>query len=259
MSVNAGGRMPTATVDPEETARFARTAQAWWDPDGDFRPLHQINPVRLAFIRDHLAAQFGRDIRAARPFAGLALLDIGCGGGLVSEPLARLGFTVTGIDAEIETLAVARRHAEATGVDVDYRQATAESLAAAEESFDAVLALEVVEHVAEPAVFLSAASRLVRPGGALIAATINRTTAAFLFAILGAEYLLRWLPRGTHRWSRFRRPSEIAGPLRRHGLVVGEIAGLAYDPFADRWSLAADLRVNYLLFATKPPVAPPER
>jgi 2-polyprenyl-6-hydroxyphenyl methylase / 3-demethylubiquinone-9 3-methyltransferase len=242
----------TGSIDREEVARFAAMAEAWWDPQGEFRPLHKINPIRLAFIRDHLAAHFHRDTRAARPFLGLRLLDIGCGGGLVSEPMARLGFTVSGIDAGAETLAVARAHAEDKGVTVDYRQAAAEDLAAAGESFDAVLALEVVEHVADPQLFLGAAARLVRPGGALIAATINRTPQAFVFAILGAEYLLRWLPAGTHQWSKFLRPSELASALRRHGLKVSDAKGLAYNPLSDHWSLSSDLSVNYLLFAAKP-------
>jgi 2-polyprenyl-6-hydroxyphenyl methylase/3-demethylubiquinone-9 3-methyltransferase len=243
----AGG----GTIDRAEVARFAKSAAAWWDPAGDFRPLHQINPLRLAFIRDHLAAHFARDIRATRPFAGLRLLDIGCGGGLVSEPLARLGFAVTGIDAEAETIAVAHRHAEAAGIAIDYRQAAAEDLAAAGQSFDVVLALEVVEHVADPALFLAAAAKLVGPGGAFVAATINRTPKAFLFAIIGAEYVLRWLPRGTHHWDKFLRPSELSEPLRHHGLALGALSGLAYNPFTDRWAMSADLDVNYLLFAAR--------
>jgi 2-polyprenyl-6-hydroxyphenyl methylase / 3-demethylubiquinone-9 3-methyltransferase len=242
----------TGTVDAAEVERFARIAKAWWEPEGEFRPLHKLNPVRLAFIRDRLATHFGRDIRQTRPFAGLKLLDIGCGGGLASEPLARLGFAVTGIDAGEAMLDVARGHAAESGVAVDYRQATAEDLAAAAEQWDAVLALEVVEHVASPALFLAAAARLVKPGGAFIAGTINRTPKAFLFAIVGAEYVLGWLPRGTHRWNKFLRPSEIARELRRHGLALQEVAGLAYNPLADRWSLARDLDVNYLLLAIKP-------
>jgi 2-polyprenyl-6-hydroxyphenyl methylase/3-demethylubiquinone-9 3-methyltransferase len=243
------------TVDPAEVERFARIASTWWEPEGEFRPLHKLNPVRLGFIRDRLAARFGRDIRQKRPFAGRRLLDIGCGGGLVSEPLARLGFSVTGIDAGEAMLEVARGHAAESGVAVEYRQATAEDLAAGGEQWDAVLALEVVEHVASPELFLAAAARLVKPGGAFIAATINRTPKAFLFAILGAEYVLQWLPRGTHHWNKFLRPSEIARGLRPHGLTVQEVCGLTYSPIADRWSLGRDLDVNYLLLAVKPPEA----
>ncbi len=253
MSDSAAEHSGAGTVDPAEVERFARIARTWWEPEGEFRPLHKLNPVRLGFIRDRLAARFGRDIRQKRPFAGLRLLDIGCGGGLVSEPLARLGFAVTGVDAGEAMLEVARGHAAESGVAVEYRQATAEDLAAGGERWDAVLALEVVEHVASPELFLAAAARLVKPGGALIAGTINRTPKAFLFAILGAEYMLRWLPRGTHHWKKFLRPSEIARGLRPNGLAVQEVCGLAYNPLADRWSLARDLNVNYLLFAVKPP------
>jgi 2-polyprenyl-6-hydroxyphenyl methylase / 3-demethylubiquinone-9 3-methyltransferase len=252
MGGQAAEHSGTGTVDAAEVERFARIAKAWWEPEGEFRPLHKLNPVRLAFIRDRLAAHFGRDIRQSRPFAGLSLLDIGCGGGLVSEPLARLGFAVTGIDAGEAMLDVARGHAAETGVTVTYRQVTAEDLAATDERWDAVLALEVVEHVASPELFLAAAARLVKPGGAFIAGTINRTPKAFLLAIVGAEYLLGWLPRGTHHWRKFLRPSEIARDLRRQGLALQEVSGLAYDPLADRWSLARDLDVNYLLLAVKP-------
>lgn len=252
MSENATRGAAPGTVDRAEIARFARIARAWWEPEGEFRALHKMNPARLGFIRDRLAAWFGRDIRDTRPFNGLRLVDIGCGGGLVSEPLARLGFAVTGVDAGEEMLEVARGHAAASGTIVDYRHATAEDLAAAGETFDAVLALEVIEHVADPMLFLAAAARLVRPGGALIAGTINRTPKAFLFAVVGAEYLLRWLPRGTHRWDKFRRPSELAAGLRPHGLAIKEIAGIAYNPLSDTWSVSPDIAVNYLLFAVKP-------
>jgi len=241
-----------STVDDAEVARFARIAERWWDPAGEFRPLHRINPVRLSFIRDRLAGHFGRDPRAFRPFAGLRLLDIGCGGGLISEPMAKLGFAVTGIDAGAETVEVARAHAAAAGLTVDYRQATAEELARSGERYDAVLALEVVEHVAEPAHFLATAARLVRPGGAFIAATINRTPKSFVMAIVGAEYLLRWLPRGTHHWDKFLRPSELAAALRPEGLAVRDLRGLGYDILGDRWTLGGDLAVNYLLFAVRP-------
>jgi 2-polyprenyl-6-hydroxyphenyl methylase / 3-demethylubiquinone-9 3-methyltransferase len=251
MSKAAGGG-GAGTVDREEIARFADIAKAWWEPEGEFRALHKMNPTRLEFIRDRLAQHFGRDIRAPRPFAGLRLLDIGCGGGLVSEPLARLGFAVTGIDAGEEMLAVARGHAAETGIALDYRRSTAEDLAAGGEQYDAVVALEVLEHVAEPQLFLAAAARLIKPKGALVAATINRTPKAFFFAIVGAEYVLRWLPRGTHRWNKFLRPSELAAGLRPHGVVVKDVRGMSYDALADRWALTRDIEVNYLLFAVKP-------
>ena len=241
----------TGSVDRDEVARFERLAERWWDAQGEFRPLHRLNPLRLTFIRDRLAQHFRRDPDSPRPFAGLRLLDIGCGGGLISEPMARLGFAVTGIDAGHETVAAARTHAQAFGVAVDYRETTAEDLAAAGERFDAVLALEVVEHVADPMLFLGSAAELVRPGGALIAATLNRTPKAFLLAIVGAEYVLGWLPRGTHQWQKFLRPSELASGLRQHGLGVSEISGLSYDPLRDRWSLSRDLDVNYMVYAVK--------
>lgn len=244
-------RTQGSTVDDAEVARFAASAASWWDPSGQFRPLHQLNPVRLTFIRDRLAAHFGRDIRATKPFGGLRLLDIGCGGGLVCEPMARLGAAVTGIDAAAEALAVARAHAAGAGLDIDYREAAVEELAAAGESFDAVLALEIIEHVADPALFLAAAARLVRPGGGFVASTLNRTPKAFAFAIIGAEYLLRWLPRGTHQWRKFLRPSELVAGLRQHGLIAKEISGLSYDPIAGRWLLSRDIDVNYLVFAAK--------
>ncbi len=249
MSAQGGA---TGTIDRDEIERFSRHARSWWDPAGQFRALHKLNPARLAFIRDHLAGHFGRDIRGKRPFSGLSLLDIGCGGGLVSEPMARLGFSVTGIDAEAQSLAVARRHAEATGLlGVAYRQASVEELAAAGETFDAVLALEVVEHVADPHLFLGTTAKLVRPGGGLIAATLNRTPKSFLFAIVAAEYVLGWVPRGTHDWQKFLRPSELAAGLRPHGFAIGEMSGLVYNPLSDQWSLGRDLEVNYLLLATK--------
>lgn len=239
------------TVDPSEVARFGESAASWWDPDGAFRPLHKLNPVRLGFIRDRLAAHFGRDVRSRLPFAGLRALDIGCGGGLVSEPLARLGFAVTGIDAAVEAIDAAKGHAQEAGLTIDYRQGAVEDFAAAAEAFDVVLALEVVEHVTDPALFLDAAARLVRPEGAFIAASINRTAKGFLLAIIGAEYVLGWLPRGTHHWSRLLRPSEVAAGLRPHGFAIRELAGLVYSPLRDAWSLSADIDVNYLLFATR--------
>ena len=248
---------PTATldarssIDPDEIARFEAMAAEWWDPNGKFRPLHRFNPVRLAWIRDRLLARFGRDGASPRPLEGLRILDIGCGGGLVSEPMARLGADVVGVDASHRNVEVARIHAAQGGLAIDYRQGTAEDLLAAGERFDAVLSLEVVEHVADPAAFLGACAGLVAPGGALFVATINRTPQAFVLAIVGAEYVLRWLPRGTHSWSKFVRPSEVAAALRPTGLELREFAGMSYNPLRDAWSAGRDLGVNYIAYATR--------
>jgi 2-polyprenyl-6-hydroxyphenyl methylase / 3-demethylubiquinone-9 3-methyltransferase len=236
------------SVDPAEIAKFAAMADAWWDPNGEFRPLHRLNPARLTYVRDSCAARFQRDAKGARPLAGLSLIDIGCGGGLLCEPLARLGATVTGIDAGERNIAIARTHAAESELQIDYREATAESLAAAGERFDVVLSMEVVEHVADPAGFLGACAAMVAPGGLLIVATLNRTAKSFALAIVGAEYLLRWLPRGTHDWRRFLRPSEMAAMIRPQGLTLSEAMGVVYSPVADNWRLSAnDLDVNYML------------
>jgi 2-polyprenyl-6-hydroxyphenyl methylase/3-demethylubiquinone-9 3-methyltransferase len=241
-----------SSVDPDEVARFAAIAEAWWDPNGKFRPLHKFNPIRLEYVRDQLADHFGRDIMGREPFAGLRLVDIGCGGGLVAEPMARLGFAVTGVDATKRNVGVASAHAAEQGLAIDYRHAAAEDLVAAGEQFDVVLALEVIEHVADPAAFLRSVGQLVRPGGAVIVATLNRTAKAFGLAIVGAEYLLGWLPRGTHTWSKFLKPSEVAAGLRRAGLVLKDLRGVSYNPVVDKWSLGPDTDVNYLVFAEKP-------
>ncbi len=241
-----------STVDAAEVERFAAIAPEWWNENGAFRPLHRLNPARIEYVRDRLAAHFARDIRSRAPFAGLSLLDIGCGGGLICEPMARLGLAATGIDADDTALSVARDHAAAQGLEIDYRDDAIEHLAARGAGFDAVLALEVVEHAADPALFVAAAARLVKPGGALILSTINRTPKAYAAAIIGAEYVLRWLPRGTHEYRKFRRPSELARDVRAAGLFVGDITGLAYDPWRDRWHQGNDLAINYLLFATLP-------
>jgi 2-polyprenyl-6-hydroxyphenyl methylase / 3-demethylubiquinone-9 3-methyltransferase len=239
------------TVDPQEIEHFAARAQSWWDPEGSFQPLHRLNPTRLAFIRDRLARHFGREPAALSPFTGLSLLDIGCGGGLIAEPMARLGFAVVGIDADEAAVAVARAHAAEAGLAIDYRVAAAESLADRGERFDVVLALEVVEHVADPALFFAALGRLLRPGGVFIGATINRTLRAFALAVLGAEYVLRWLPCGTHDWRKLVRPAEFVLGLRRSGFEVVELTGVTYDILSGNWRLSPDLDVNYMLMAAK--------
>jgi len=246
------------SVDSGEIAKFTAIAEAWWDPDGKFRPLHRVNPVRLTFIRDRLCARFGRDPMADRPLKGLKLLDVGCGGGLLSEPLARLGAEVTGLDAAEKNIRIAALHAAESGVTVHYRHGSVEELAAevhagSKARFDAVLTMEVVEHVADVASFLGAAAALLRPGGVMVLSTLNRTPKAFLMAIVGAEYVLRWLPRGTHDWRRFLKPSELAAALRRADLEVEEVCGMAYNPLTDGWRLAPrDLDVNYMMLAAKP-------
>jgi len=240
------------TVDAEDVARFAEQAERWWDPTGPFAPLHKLNPTRIAFIRDRLAARRGRDPLGGRPLDGLRILDVGCGGGLLCEPMARLGAEVTGIDAAAESVAVAADHAAAHGLTIDYRDESVEALAARGGRYDVVLNMEIVEHVADLSAFLDAAGACVKPGGAMFVATLNRTAKAFALAIVGAEYVLGWVPRGTHKWSKFVRPAELIGLLRRGGFRVDEVTGLAYSPLRDRWTLGRDLDVNYMLLATKP-------
>jgi 2-polyprenyl-6-hydroxyphenyl methylase/3-demethylubiquinone-9 3-methyltransferase len=243
---------PAPSVDPQEVAQFSALAAEWWDPDGKFRPLHRLNPVRLAYIRDTLIAHFHCTPRSARPFAGLRVLDIGCGGGLIAEPMTRLGAMVTGIDASEENIGVARAHAADMDLAIDYRAAAAEDVAADGERYDVVLCLEIVEHVADLDGFLAAAASLVRPGGMLIVATLNRTPQSYLFAIVGAEYVLRWLPRGTHDWEKFVRPSELAAALRYNGLAVRDISGVVYGPLSGTWRIGRDLGVNYICSAARP-------
>ena len=240
-----------SSIDRSEIEKFARQADEWWDPDGNFRPLHRLNPARLSFIRDQLCEHFGKE-KSVRPLKGLKLLDVGCGGGLLAEPLARMGAEVTAIDAAEESVAAAKLHAEAMGLKIGYRAVTAEALLAEGARFDAVLSLEVVEHVADVEGFLATLAGLVRPGGALILSTLNRTPKSFGLAIVGAEYLLRWVPRGTHDWRRFLKPSELANGLRPYGLEVQALAGLVYNPLTDSWRTdEQDLDVNYLLMAVK--------
>jgi len=239
----------SATIAPDEIAKFSAMADEWWDPSGKFRPLHKFNPERIRFVRDRMASHFGRDTSKPKPFAGLSLIDIGCGGGLIAEPMARLGFSVTGIDAGDKNIGVAQVHAERMGLQIDYRCMAPDELPAT--TYDVVLILEVVEHVADVNAFLQSAARLVAPGGALIAATLNRTLKALALAKFGAEYVLRWLPPGTHDWSKFVRPSELAAGLRVGGLNIAEIAGMSYDVMRDSWKLSRDIDVNYIMLAKK--------
>lgn len=241
-----------STVDEAETAKFAAMAEEWWDPEGKFAPLHKFNPVRLGFLRDRICDRFGRDPLANRPLEGLTLADVGCGGGLLSEPMARLGATVTGIDAGEKNIRIAAAHAEEVGVEINYRCDTVEAMAAHGETYDVVLNMEVVEHVADVDLFLESSAALVKPGGLMFLATLNRTLKAWGLAIVGAEYVMGWLPRGTHDWNKFVRPSELAAPLRRAGLEMTEITGVAYNPLKDKWSLAPrDLDVNYMVMAER--------
>jgi 2-polyprenyl-6-hydroxyphenyl methylase/3-demethylubiquinone-9 3-methyltransferase len=240
----------SATIDPAEVARFSALAAEWWDPSGKFAVLHKFNPVRLAFVRDVAAKHFARDAHAARPFAGLRLLDIGCGGGLMSEPMTRLGYDVVAADAAERNIKTARVHAAEQGLTIDYRVATAEALAAAHERFDAILNMEVVEHVADVNLFLQSCATMLKPEGMMFVATINRTAKAFALAIVGAEYLLGWLPRGTHDWSKFVTPEELETALTGAGLKTTEMRGVVYNPLSGRWSLSPDTDVNYMLAAT---------
>ena len=242
------------TVDPAEIERFSRIAAEWWDPAGKFAPLHRLNPVRLGYIRDRTAARWQRDPLSERPLQGLSALDIGCGGGLLSEPMARLGAEVTGVDAVSRNVRVAARHAEGQALSIDYRQGTAEALAASGAQFDIVLALEIVEHVADVDLFLTSCGRMVKPGGLLFLSTLNRTAKAWALAIAGAEYLLGWLPRGTHDWRKFLKPSEVVNGLRTGGVEAQEIVGVVYSPLSRAWSLnKSDLDVNYMLYGSKRP------
>lgn len=239
---------PATTASPDEIARFQAMADAWWDADGDFKPLHQLNPPRLSFLRDTLAAHFARSADDVQPFTGLSLLDIGCGGGLLSEPMARLGFAVTGIDAGSKTVGVARAHAERSGLSIDYRCATPEAL---DGQFDVVMAMEVIEHVPDVGAFLAAVADRLKPGGAFIGATLNRTTKSYALAIIGAERILRWLPVGTHDWHKFVRPSEFAAGLRQAGIATKSFEGVRYDVMHDRWDRCTSLDVNYLVYGVK--------
>jgi 2-polyprenyl-6-hydroxyphenyl methylase/3-demethylubiquinone-9 3-methyltransferase len=240
------------TVDPAEVERFSRIAAEWWDPAGKFAPLHRLNPLRIGYVRDRAAAHWRRDALGGKPLEGLSVLDIGCGGGLLSEPMTRLGAKVTGVDASSNNVRVAARHAEGQALAIDYRQGTAEALAETSAAFDIVLALEIVEHVADVDLFLQSCGRLVKPGGLLFLSTLNRTAKAWALAIAGAEYVLGWLPRGTHDWRKFLKPSEVVNGLRDAGIDAQEIVGVVYSPLSRAWSLnKSDLDVNYMLYGSK--------
>jgi 2-polyprenyl-6-hydroxyphenyl methylase/3-demethylubiquinone-9 3-methyltransferase len=242
----------SASLDPAEVAKFSALAAEWWDPSGKFAPLHKFNPVRLGFIRSEAAAHFGRDTRSLRPFEGLSLLDIGCGGGLLSEPMARLGFAVTGADASDRNIGTARAHAAQSGLPVTYRAATAESLVEEGLRFDMVLNMEVVEHVADVTAYLEACAQLLKPGGLTFVATLNKTLKSLALAKIGAEYVLGWVPRGTHDWNRFIPPKELKASLEEAGLTVLKTQGVSFDPLAWDWKLSSDVDVNYMVVATKP-------
>jgi 2-polyprenyl-6-hydroxyphenyl methylase/3-demethylubiquinone-9 3-methyltransferase len=239
---------PASSIDPEDVARFSAIAAEWWDPDGKFAPLHRFNPVRLGFIREQGLARFGRDPKARRPFEGWKLLDIGCGGGLLSEPMARLGFAVTGVDASERNIGTARAHAAEQGLAIDYRAATAEALVAEGAGpFDVILNMEVIEHVADPGPFLRDCAALLAPGGLMVVATLNRTLKALALAKVGAEHVLRWLPAGTHDWRKFLKPDEVRGFLAGMPFGVEGPFGVAYSPITGRWSQGRDADVNYMM------------
>ena len=242
-----------STIDPAEIEKFQAMAAEWWDPSGKFKPLHMLNPCRLDYIASQIAAEFDRDLSMRAPFSGLRILDIGCGGGLLSEPMARLGAEVVGVDAAERNVPVASLHADEQGLSIDFRHATAEDLVAEGETFDAVLNMEVIEHVSDPGAFLAACHDLLKPGGLMTCSTINRTAKSFALAIVGAEYVMRWLPAGTHQWSRFITPDELFGLLRQAGLEPVDRTGFVFDPLGWRWRLSdRDLAVNYVTTSLRP-------
>ena len=243
---------PTSTIDAAEVAKFEAMAAEWWNPHGKFKPLHQMNPCRLDYITSQIAAEYDRDLTQALPFAGLRILDIGCGGGLLSEPMARLGATVVGADAAPRNIPVAQLHAEQSGLEIDYRNTTAEALAAAGEQFDVVLNMEVVEHVADPLAYLTACRELLKPNGLMVCSTLNRNAKSFAMAIVGAEWVMRWLPKGTHDWAKFITPEELYALIRQAGLEPVDRKGMVFNPVSWSWSLSSrDLSVNYVTASVK--------
>ncbi|MGO8154605.1 bifunctional 2-polyprenyl-6-hydroxyphenol methylase/3-demethylubiquinol 3-O-methyltransferase UbiG [Rhizobium leguminosarum] len=241
-----------STIDQGEVDRFSAMAAEWWSPTGKFKPLHKFNPVRLAYIRDKACENFSRDPKSARPLEGLRVLDIGCGGGLLSEPVARMGASVVGADPSEKNIGIASTHAKASGVSVDYRAVTAEELTEAGETFDIVLNMEVVEHVADVEFFMTTCAKMVRPGGLIFVATINRTVKAAALAIFAAENILRWLPRGTHQYEKLVRPEELEKPLVASGLEITDRTGVFFNPLSNQWNLSKDMDVNYMLLAKRP-------
>ena len=240
------------TVDSAEIVRFSALADAWWDPEGDFSPLHRFNPVRLGYIRNRVCEHFDHDKCSLKPLEGLTVLDVGCGGGLVTEPIARMGASASAIDASERNISVAGLHGEQGGLAIDYRVAAAETLATEKKQFDIVLALEIIEHVADVDLFMASCVALTKTGGLLIIATLNRTAKAYALAIVGAEYVLRWMPRGTHQWKKFVKPSELALSLTGNDSEIVDMTGVTYNPLKDDWRLSKDVAVNYMLCATKP-------
>ena len=248
---NRVNEKPSTTIDPDELAKFTAMAEDWWNPNGQFKPLHKFNPARLTYIRDKLCAQFDRDAYADKPLQGLRLLDIGCGGGLLSEPMTRLGAEVLGADAAEANIKTAALHAEQQGLTIDYRAVTAEQLVAEGETFDAILNMEVIEHVADPQAFMSACGQLMKPDAIMFLATLNRTLKAFALAIIGAEYVLRWLPRGTHEWDKFITPTELENMAVKAGLELFTSTGVSFNPLTDKWRQSGDMSVNYMGVARK--------
>lgn len=240
--------LSASTVDPKEVARFSQLSEQWWDPKGKMAPLHKINPLRLAYIRDAVCRKFDRNPKSLNCLSGLRILDIGCGAGLLCEPLARLGAQVVGVDPSETNIAVAKLHADRSHLLIDYRCTTVEDINP-RERFDIVLAMEVVEHVADVGLFLDHCTALLKPASMMVVSTINRNWKSFALAIVGAEYVLRWLPRGTHQWDKFVTPAEITHHLDRNKLTITDQAGVVYSPIADKWSLSSDMDVNYMMIA----------
>ena len=239
------------TLDTEEIARFSKISATWWDENGPFKPLHHMNPTRLEYVTQQIIQCYSKNTDISLNFQGLSIIDIGCGGGLMSEPLTRLGANVTGIDGSDKTIDVASAHAQLMGLDIDYRCTTAEDLAATGVQYDVVLALEIVEHVADVPGFIKTCQSLAKPGGLVIFSTLNRTLKSYAIAIVGAEYVMRWLPVGTHEWKKFLTPGELGGYMRETGLTLGDISGMSFNPIAWSWSLSQDLAVNYFISGTK--------